>query len=51
MLIPYALYPSRDTGMHRGMESHGILGNQTMAKKIGQFMDTGSDEKKSDQKK
>ncbi len=37
--------------MHKGMESHGILGNQMMAKKIGEFMDTGSEQKKSDQKK
>jgi hypothetical protein len=42
---------SRDTGMHRGMESHGILGNETMPKKIGEFLDSRSDQKKSDQKK
>ena len=37
--------------MHRGMESHGILGNETMPKKIGEFLDSRSDQKNSDQKK
>ncbi|BDA46468.1 hypothetical protein COCOBI_08-5610 [Coccomyxa sp. Obi] len=37
---------SRDTGMHRGMESHGILGNETMPRKIGEFLGTSSDQKK-----
>lgn len=36
----------RDTGMHKGMESHGILGNETMPKKIGEVLGTRPEQQK-----
>ncbi len=32
--------------MHKGMESHGILGNETMPKKIGEVLGTRPEQNK-----